>query len=315
MNTEVLTLNINSSVFDSMKNDFNSVLKKTLANMRSKQGEAAEISLKLKITLEEDNVPDLYSEDGNGRRDIVKPIFNHKVSSVMQIKEEESGSMKGNYELVYDKEKDDFIMRPIDDGQVTFADSMFTTSEEPQEAEFDDFDDSDETTDDGALPGRPEVPQLGAGNDTEEAGPTTNSAIKYGSKLFFNKPEMKAVILLTHKWVGGEDGSESSSEFTSTILPYSTILECSEKCGYDSLFDELECACSSLTTESSDKNFGRVHTTFFSGTHNHITDDVTDEKTAEFLVECATYEAPEEEISDEELFGYTDIEEDIFNDD
>lgn len=167
MNTEVLTLNINSSVFDSMKNDFNSVLKKTLANMRSKQGEAAEISLKLKITLEEDNVPDIYSEDGNGRRDIVKPIFNHKVSSVMQIKEEESGSMKGNYELVYDKDKDDFIMRPIDDGQVTFADSMFTTSAEPQEAEFDDFDDSDETTDDGALPGRPVIPQLGAGENTD----------------------------------------------------------------------------------------------------------------------------------------------------
>lgn len=133
MNTEVLTLNINSSVFDSMKNDFNSVLKKTLANMRSKQGEAAEISLKLKITLEEDNVPDLYSKDDNGRRDIVKPIFNHKVSSVMQIKEEESGSMKGNYELVYDKDKDDFIMRPIDDGQVTFTE-VHTFYDEPQEA-------------------------------------------------------------------------------------------------------------------------------------------------------------------------------------
>lgn len=311
MNTEVLTLNINSSVFESMKNDFNSVLKKTLGNMRSKQGEAAEISLKLKITLEEDNVPDLYSEDGNGRRDIVKPIFNHKVSSVMQIKEEESGSMKGNYELVYDKDKDDFIMRPIDDGQVTFSDSMFTSSEEPQEAEFEDFDDSDETTDDGALPGRPDFPRLAP---TENA---MNPAISYGSKVFFNKPEMQAVILLTHKWVGGEDGSESSSEFTTTILPYSAIVECSEKYAYDCLFDELEVICNSLVTSSSDKDFDKVYKTFFSKTHNHITDDVHDEETAEFLVNCATEATggTEAEEDDDDVLGYTDIEEDIFNDD
>lgn len=309
MNTEVLTLNINSSVFDSMKNDFNSVLKKTLGNMRSKQGEAAEISLKLKITLEEDNVPDLYSEDGNGRRDIVKPIFNHKVSSVMQIKEEESGSMKGNYELVYDKEKDDFIMRPIDDGQVTFSDSMFTTSEEPQEAEFDDFDDSDETTDDGALPGRPDFPRLAP---TENG---MNPVISYGSKVFYNKPEMQAVILLTHKWVGGEDGSESSGLFTTKIIPYSAILECSEKVGYDSLFDELEVRCNSIATESNNKDYEKVYKTFFSGTHNHITDDVTDEETAEFLVNCATEGTLGSETEEDDVLGYTDIEEDIFNDD
>jgi len=112
-----------------------------------------------------------------------------------------------------------------------------------------------------------------------------------------------------------EDGSESSSEFTSTILPYSEILECSEKYGYDSLFDELECVCNSLTTDVKDKNFEKVHKTFFSGTHNHITDDVTDEETAEFLINCATNEPVDEDVDDEHLFGYADIEEDIFNDD
>ena len=309
MNNEALTLNLNSEAFSSMKDDFNRVLKKTLANMQSKEGEVAEITMKLKITLEEDDVPDIYCEEGTGRRSIVKPIFNHKVSSVMQIKEEESGSMKGNYEIVYDTDKDEYIMRPIDDGQVTFADSMFTDDAgEPQEGTFTDVD--EERGD--ALPGRSDIPQLGAGSDTEEAGPTTDSKIKWSSKLLFNKPEMQAVILLTHKWVGGEDGSESSSEFTSTILPYSAILECSEKVGYDSLFDELECVCNSLTTDVRDKNFERVHNTFFSGTHNHITDDVHDEGTAEFLVNCAT---AAEEDDDDEALGYTDIEEDIFNDD
>lgn len=150
-------LNMNSDVFESLINDFNGVLKKTLGNMRSKQSEVAEITLKLKITLEEEEVADSYSE--NGRRDVVKPTFAHKVGSVMQIKEETSGTAKGNYEIVYDEETKEYIIRPIDDGQVTFADSMFEDGNcDPQEATFTDVD--EELVCD--------VPQLGAGSVAEE---------------------------------------------------------------------------------------------------------------------------------------------------
>ena len=117
-------LNMNSDVFESLINDFNGVLKKTLGNMRSKQSEVAEITLKLKITLKEEEVADAYSE--SGRRDVVKPTFAHKVGSVMQIKEETSGTAKGNYEIVYDDETKEYIIRPIDDGQVTFEDTCYT---------------------------------------------------------------------------------------------------------------------------------------------------------------------------------------------
>ena len=54
-------LNMNSDVFESLINDFNGVLKKTLGNMRSKQSDVAEITLKLKITLEDEEIADAYS--------------------------------------------------------------------------------------------------------------------------------------------------------------------------------------------------------------------------------------------------------------
>lgn len=42
----------------------------------------------------------------------------YKVSSVMNIKDEESGSFKGDYELVWDEDLQDFVVRPIDNGQM-----------------------------------------------------------------------------------------------------------------------------------------------------------------------------------------------------
>ena len=40
----------------------------------------------------------------------------------MQIKTEESGSLKGEYELVWDEDENDFVMRPIENGQQSMFD-------------------------------------------------------------------------------------------------------------------------------------------------------------------------------------------------
>lgn len=124
-NNSILTLNINSNAFEAMKTDFDKVLKRTLANMQIKESDAATLTIKLNITLTETDVPDFDAANPNAMRKIQKPRFDHKVSSVMQIKSEESGSLKGEYELVWDEEAQDFIMKPIDDGQRSFFDDDY----------------------------------------------------------------------------------------------------------------------------------------------------------------------------------------------
>lgn len=118
MNNEDYVLNMGSQVFESLRHDFDDVLKKTLANMTSKDSKEATLTVKLAITLADSTAPNF--EGAGNMRDIIKPSFSHKVSSVLQIKTEESGSLKGEYELVYDDDLQDFVMKPIDYGQESF---------------------------------------------------------------------------------------------------------------------------------------------------------------------------------------------------
>lgn len=127
---EILTLNIDSNAFSAMKEDFNKVLRRTLGNMQVKESDEATLTLKLSIKLSETEVPDWDAASPNAMKTIHKPRFDHKVSSVMQIKTEESGSLKGEYELVWDEDAQDFIMKPIEDGQRTlFDDDIYVETE------------------------------------------------------------------------------------------------------------------------------------------------------------------------------------------
>lgn len=119
---DILKLNINSNAFENLKADFDKVLRRTLGNMQIKESDEATLTLKLSIKLTEMEVPDFDAAYPNAMRKIHKPRFDHKVSSVMQIKTEESGHLKGEYELVWDEEAQDFVMKPIDDGQRTLFD-------------------------------------------------------------------------------------------------------------------------------------------------------------------------------------------------
>lgn len=79
--------------------------------------------MKVKITLTPDSAPD-FSVRGIGQqtRSITKPKFDHTVTAVIQRKEKKTGTLAGNYELVWDKETCTYVMRPIDDGQTSIFD-------------------------------------------------------------------------------------------------------------------------------------------------------------------------------------------------
>lgn len=113
-----LELSLNSDAFTSLKNDFDSILRKTLSNMKEQENDIAEITMKLKITLEHDSVDMGYDK----QRPIIKPKFDHKVTSVMQMKDETSGCLNGDYEMVWDEEKKKYILTHIKTRQVSMFD-------------------------------------------------------------------------------------------------------------------------------------------------------------------------------------------------
>lgn len=122
MNKEY-TLTIESEAFNSMKTDFNQILRKTLSTMIQKEGEKAELKLTLKITLAQGYAPDLDEPRHEADREIIIPKFEHKVSTVLQYKDEKSGHVGGaEYELVWDEEKCSYVMRPIRNAQLTLFD-------------------------------------------------------------------------------------------------------------------------------------------------------------------------------------------------
>ncbi len=146
----IYKLNLDSDVFLGLKTDFNQILRRTLSNMESKHSDEAEITVNLKISTSSDMVPDFIA--GNGmNREIVRPKFVHKVASIMKIQDKKTGQVSGDYELVWDEESCQFIMKAVDNGQITM-----------------------DEVENGNVAESPEVPQLNAakaqlgfGNDSD----------------------------------------------------------------------------------------------------------------------------------------------------
>ncbi len=119
-------LNLTGETFNALKNDFNKILRNTLSQMESKSSEAAEMSIKLKISLKKD-----FAQFGEMEpREVLKPQFDHKVASQITLKNELSGSLGGNYELVWDEESGEYVMREIVDGQTSIFDAEYAVVDE-----------------------------------------------------------------------------------------------------------------------------------------------------------------------------------------
>ena len=115
-----LPLSLKSDTFNALCSDYDQILRSTLQGMEETEQDTAEINIKVKITLTPDSAPDF--EVRNQTRAVTKPKFDHTVSSVIQHKEKKTGTLAGNYELVWDRESCQYVMRPIDNGQMTMFD-------------------------------------------------------------------------------------------------------------------------------------------------------------------------------------------------
>ena len=157
-----LSLSLKSETFSALTEDFDSILARTIGNMEMKGAEEATVTLKLGISLEKSSM-----NSPSGLQEITKPSFKHDISSVMQVKDKKSGALTGDYELVWDAAEGKYVMRRIDNGQVSIFDSAQTAG---------DVIDADYT----ALPegqrGLPEASQSGEeAEDTSDAGDAENA--------------------------------------------------------------------------------------------------------------------------------------------
>lgn len=119
-----IQLSLDGDTFSALKKDFDAVLLRTVGNMESKSADEATITLKLTISLEKER-----TNFGEEPKQITRPTFKHDISSVMQVKDKVSGTLKEDYELVFDEDEGKYVMRRISNGQMT----IFETVEEQKE--------------------------------------------------------------------------------------------------------------------------------------------------------------------------------------
>lgn len=75
----------------------------------------------LKITLMEGFID---AEEEGSMREVVMPKFEHKISTVLQYKDELSGILGGSeFELAWDAEAGTWAIRPVDDRQLSLFDN------------------------------------------------------------------------------------------------------------------------------------------------------------------------------------------------
>ena len=112
-----MVLSLNSDTFQALKEDFDSILSRTIGNMEMKNAGSATITLKLGIDLDKELVV-----SGGVSHEVTKPTFKHDISSVVQVKDKKSGALTGDYQLVWNPEEGNYIMRRIDNGQTSMFD-------------------------------------------------------------------------------------------------------------------------------------------------------------------------------------------------
>lgn len=110
-----LDLNIDSNAFEGLKRSFNAILKDTLETMGKKEVSNADITIKLSVDMQ-----DFYFDELG--RSAVVPIFEHKITSKMQVEDKISGKMGGNFELKQNAETGEYYLQKIKDGQTTMFD-------------------------------------------------------------------------------------------------------------------------------------------------------------------------------------------------
>ncbi|MDF2686466.1 MAG: hypothetical protein K0S55_1648 [Clostridia bacterium] len=121
-------LTINSEIFNKAREDFNTILQKTVEKMSLSNNTQADISMTMSI-----DIYDKYITDDGVLRDAYsKPIIEHKVSSVIKQKSEKKGLSDGEYILKWDDDSKFYIIKNVEDVQTNLTDNINDENETPE---------------------------------------------------------------------------------------------------------------------------------------------------------------------------------------
>lgn len=147
-------LSLENDVFEQMKQDFDAILNKTVADMENKYTEDAAITLKLFITAYRQQETD---EEGNTFENVY-PSFKYDISSVMQDKTKIAGAVSGEYIYAFDEDECKYVLQKITDPQMTIeeiTEEQYSTENDDEYYIYNDeapvniddiFEDDEETT-------------------------------------------------------------------------------------------------------------------------------------------------------------------------
>lgn len=133
MANNTVELSVDGEAFDIFRGDYDRAMQRLVKKMMEKGITVGDMSAKTRITLERDG-------------DSIKPKFEHKIGSALQIKSEASSEYMGDVEIVEDEETGKIILRPREDPQLTLFNDEDNEPKQQEESKI------------IQLPGRAELP-------------------------------------------------------------------------------------------------------------------------------------------------------------
>lgn len=128
-------VSIKGETFETFRTDFDKILTKTLNNMREKDLDEAEITVKMTVKARKKEVENPTVENLAETRTAIVPVFNHKITTVYKVESKVEGQLANGYELIYDEQADKYVLVEIDNGQCAFDGMGTYATAQPVEAD------------------------------------------------------------------------------------------------------------------------------------------------------------------------------------
>lgn len=148
-------LRIEAETFDKLRRDADIVLQRALGTMKEKESMEGKVTITIDIKLVPEFIPNFDPEVQGETRKILKPKFDHKVTSAINIKNEEKGSVNPEMAMVWDEDKQEYVLTYVNNTeQRSIFDSDFQAAmNAPEDKEPGVPLLEGEIVDEGALPG------------------------------------------------------------------------------------------------------------------------------------------------------------------
>lgn len=147
-------LRIEAETFDKLRRDADIVLQRALGTMKEKGSMDGKVTITIDIKLVPEFIPNYDPGVQGDTRKILKPKFDHKVASAINIKNEEKGSVNPEMAMVWDEEKQEYVLVYVNNTSqrsifdTDFQEAMNRAEEEPGIPLLE-----GDVIDEGALPG------------------------------------------------------------------------------------------------------------------------------------------------------------------